>query len=276
MPVQSSVRPRSALSSCSATKRAAPANRRPRCISRSRCSRPASASPPSISTSRQKSFTHYIENRRAWAERARLKLELPTHFCVARRRRFGRRQRGAASSTNFAAAINAIEHTHDFVVIDTPGHDTYLMRLAHSMADTLVTPLNDSFVDFDVLGTRRSGDLRRHRRQAITPTWCAKRAASAASSITPPTTGSWCAIVSRCSARATSAWSARGCRSFRCGWLPRGRRFCRARGLSRILPARPHRARRSRREHARHPARACRTSPRARKSRRCSTRCNCR
>jgi chromosome partitioning protein len=38
------------------------------------------------------------------------------------------------------------------VVIDTPGSDTYLMRLAHSMADTLVTPLNDSFVDFDVLG----------------------------------------------------------------------------------------------------------------------------
>jgi chromosome partitioning protein len=38
------------------------------------------------------------------------------------------------------------------VVIDTPGADTYMMRLAHSMADTLVTPLNDSFVDFDVLG----------------------------------------------------------------------------------------------------------------------------
>src|SRR6185369_9105025 len=44
-------------------------------------------------------------------------------------------------------------HSHDFVVIDTPGNDTYLMRLAHSMADTLVTPLNDSFLDFDVLGT---------------------------------------------------------------------------------------------------------------------------
>jgi chromosome partitioning protein len=39
------------------------------------------------------------------------------------------------------------------VVVDTPGNDTYLMRLAHSMADTLVTPLNDSFLDFDVLGT---------------------------------------------------------------------------------------------------------------------------
>jgi chromosome partitioning protein len=54
---------------------------------------------------------------------------------------------------DFAAAIDAIEHTHDFLVIDTPASDTYLMRLAHSMADTLITPLNDSFVDFDVLGT---------------------------------------------------------------------------------------------------------------------------
>src|ERR1700692_791752 len=39
-----------------------------------------------------------------------------------------------------------------FVVIDTPGHNHYMIRLAHSMADTLITPLNDSFVDFDVLG----------------------------------------------------------------------------------------------------------------------------
>jgi len=52
----------------------------------------------------------------------------------------------------FAEAVSAVESTHDFVVIDTPGSDSYLMRLAHSMADTLITPLNDSFVDFDVLG----------------------------------------------------------------------------------------------------------------------------
>jgi chromosome partitioning protein len=42
---------------------------------------------------------------------------------------------------------------HNAVVIDTPGHDSYLTRHAHELADTLVTPLNDSFVDLDVLGT---------------------------------------------------------------------------------------------------------------------------
>ena len=49
-------------------------------------------------------------------------------------------------------AVSAVERSFDFIVIDTPGSDSYLMRLAHSMADTLMTPINDSFLDFDVLG----------------------------------------------------------------------------------------------------------------------------
>jgi chromosome partitioning protein len=103
--------------------------------------------------SRQKSFTHYIENRRAWAKHARLGLELPSHYCIERTEGALVSDNESSEFRDFAAAIDAIEHTHDFIVIDTPGHDSYLMRLAHSMADTLVTPLNDSFVDFDVLGT---------------------------------------------------------------------------------------------------------------------------
>jgi chromosome partitioning protein len=103
--------------------------------------------------SRQQSFTHYIENRRTWAERARIKLEMPTHYCVARSEGNSVEANEAQEFANFAKAISAIEHTHDVVIVDTPGNDTYLMRLAHSMADTLVTPLNDSFVDFDVLAT---------------------------------------------------------------------------------------------------------------------------
>jgi chromosome partitioning protein len=101
--------------------------------------------------SRQKSFTHYIENRRAWAAHARLSLELPTHYCIERADGLLVADNETAEFSDFAAAVDALEHSHDFVVIDTPGADTYLMRLAHSMADTLITPLNDSFVDFDVL-----------------------------------------------------------------------------------------------------------------------------
>src|SRR5664279_1208492 len=103
--------------------------------------------------SRQKSFTHYIENRRAWGERARVTLDLPTHYCVERAESNSLEANEAEEFANFSKAVSALEHSHDVVVIDTPGNDTYLMRLAHSMADTLVTPLNDSFLDFDVLAT---------------------------------------------------------------------------------------------------------------------------
>ncbi len=103
--------------------------------------------------SRQGSFTHYVANRRAWGQRARLDLELPVHFCVSRGEGLKIEENEAVEFAGFAQAVTAVEHTHDFVVIDTPGADSYLTRLAHSMADTLITPLNDSFVDFDVLGT---------------------------------------------------------------------------------------------------------------------------
>jgi chromosome partitioning protein len=43
-----------------------------------------------------------------------------------------------------------VEHSYEFVVIDTPASDSYLMRLAHSLADTLVSPVNESFIDVDV------------------------------------------------------------------------------------------------------------------------------
>src|SRR2546421_949960 len=79
-------------------------------------------------------------------------LEVPDHYSIARADGVRVDENETAEFAGFAAAINEVEHSHDFVVIDTPGNDTYLMRLAHSMADTLVTPLNDSFLDFDVLG----------------------------------------------------------------------------------------------------------------------------
>jgi chromosome partitioning protein len=103
--------------------------------------------------SRQKSFTHYIENRRSWAKHAQLDLQLPTHYCIARADGLKVVDNEVAEFTALAEAVDKLEHSHDFLVVDTPGHDSYLMRLAHSMADTLITPLNDSFVDFDVLGT---------------------------------------------------------------------------------------------------------------------------
>lgn len=102
---------------------------------------------------RQQSFTRYIANRKAWAKRSGADLELPLHRCITLGDSMQIEANEASEFMQFQEAVASVERSFDFIVIDTPGNDSYLMRLAHSMADTLVTPLNDSFIDFDVLGT---------------------------------------------------------------------------------------------------------------------------
>jgi len=103
--------------------------------------------------SRQRSLTHHIESRRGWAWRGRTDLGLPTHFSIGRAETASVDENEAVEFADFHRAISAAQQHHDFILIDTPPQDSYLMRLAHSISDTLVTPLNDSFLDFDVLAT---------------------------------------------------------------------------------------------------------------------------
>ena len=56
-----------------------------------------------------------------------------------------------AFDARLSAAVAALEAVSDFIIIDCPGSHTRLSQVAHSLADTLITPLNDSFVDFDLL-----------------------------------------------------------------------------------------------------------------------------
>jgi chromosome partitioning protein len=102
--------------------------------------------------SRQKSLTHYVENRSIWARRCGRQFRVPTHFCVAAASARSIDENEAIEFARFAEAIATVEQGYDFLVVDTPGTVNHLTRLAQSMADTLITPLNDSYVDFDVLG----------------------------------------------------------------------------------------------------------------------------
>ena len=107
--------------------------------------------------SRQLSLTRYIENRSRWARKYGLTLEVPTHFSVRLGEGSVVSEVEAREFAAFAEIIDRLGERFDFVVIDTPASDSYRMRLSHAMADTLVTPVNDSFVDLDVLG-RVDGD----------------------------------------------------------------------------------------------------------------------
>ncbi len=100
---------------------------------------------------RQLSLTHYVENRKRWAKQARIELPAPSHFHVPPANRETVADTESEEFRQLTEGLGEIQDNHDFVVIDTPGSDTFLNRMAHRIADTLVTPMNDSFVDFDVL-----------------------------------------------------------------------------------------------------------------------------
>src|SRR5262249_19052858 len=91
----------------------------------------------------------YIDNRRGWAARTGVQLEIPVHYCIPRGSGVRLDEIEAQEFAAFAQAVSTVEQSHDFVVVDTPGTDSYMMRLAHSMGCPLITPLNDSFANFD-------------------------------------------------------------------------------------------------------------------------------
>ena len=103
--------------------------------------------------SRQRTFTHYIENRFAWAQHIARDLEIPNHLYFTENTNYPTAEDEAADGKAFLDMVDGRLRSNDFIVIDTPGHNSYVGRLAHSIADVLITPLNDSFVDLDVLGT---------------------------------------------------------------------------------------------------------------------------
>ncbi|HAH09843.1 MAG TPA: ATPase [Alphaproteobacteria bacterium] len=102
--------------------------------------------------SRQQSFARYVANRRRWITETGAALKLPDMAVVERSSRESRTLAEGEERTRLERTLSPQIVSQDFVVIDCPGQDNFLTRLAHSLADTLVTPINDSFIDFDVLG----------------------------------------------------------------------------------------------------------------------------
>jgi chromosome partitioning protein len=102
--------------------------------------------------SRQQSFARYIANRKRWIETSGAALKMPDIEVIERSQRESRTLAESEERARFERVVSALIVTHDFIVFDCPGQDNYLVRLAHSLADTLVTPINDSFVDLDLLG----------------------------------------------------------------------------------------------------------------------------
>jgi chromosome partitioning protein len=135
----------------------------------------------------QQTLTRYLANRQEWDRKNRLKLEMPDHYPVKERDAYGTarnlkqfiaqfKKDGRAHKDDFIDS-SSLSHSadlrqfisqlreigradkHDFIVIDTPSGVQHLSLIAHGMADTLITPINDSFFDLDVLVAMESSDL---------------------------------------------------------------------------------------------------------------------
>jgi len=137
----------------------------------------------------QLTLTRFLGNRYEWAREHEQKLELPDHYSVTEEVPYGRAWSHAADLRQFLLKKSSQVHKddfidsgalshdadmrqfisqlkkigraqkHEFIVIDTPGSVQHLSLIAHGIADTLITPINDSFVDLDELVAIKRSDL---------------------------------------------------------------------------------------------------------------------
>lgn len=100
---------------------------------------------------RQHTFLRYLQNRDKHLKELGLDLASPRMFELPQVDKSDIPEGENIYDHRLSAAITQMEPGSDFIIIDCPGSHTRLSQVAHSLADTLITPLNDSFVDFDLL-----------------------------------------------------------------------------------------------------------------------------
>jgi chromosome partitioning protein len=100
---------------------------------------------------RQRSMERFFSNRAAWTAANGHDLPLPIVPDMGDGKALAKADE-AEQLAKFEAAYAEAQAVADVILIDTPGGDTALSRAAHGRADQIVTPMNDSFVDFDLLG----------------------------------------------------------------------------------------------------------------------------
>ncbi len=99
---------------------------------------------------RQKSLFRYLDNRQDYMRRHGIQLPMPRRLLLEASTLDSRAEAEAEEESRFAAALVELAGA-DYVVVDCPGSYSTYSRLAHARADTLITPMNDSLVDFDML-----------------------------------------------------------------------------------------------------------------------------
>jgi chromosome partitioning protein len=100
---------------------------------------------------RQGTLAGTLAARQHFISSKNIPLPMPAFASVHRSTLDNRLEAEAEERARFDAGFAEVSANADIVVIDCPGADTYLSRHGHAQADTLITPINDSFVDFSML-----------------------------------------------------------------------------------------------------------------------------
>lgn len=100
---------------------------------------------------RQGTLTRYLKKRFDYITRNKEQLPSPAHMAIEKSTEETVTNQKNEEEAFLLMALDELNRVSDFIVIDTPGTDSFLSRLAHSYADTLITPMNDSFIDLDLL-----------------------------------------------------------------------------------------------------------------------------
>ncbi len=101
----------------------------------------------------QATLTRYVENRRQTNTEPGIELAMPAHRRLESSGLDSASAAAAMDKDRLDQCVASLAETNAFVVIDTPGSVIPISRHAHSLADTLITPLNDSFIDLDLLAS---------------------------------------------------------------------------------------------------------------------------
>ncbi len=107
---------------------------------------------------RQHSLTRYIQNRKQYIENHKAyNLSGPNHYLIEESQSEDPSTKESEEKAQFVEVLGNAKKEADIIIIDSPGSYTNLSKVAHSYADTVITPINDSFIDMDVLA-RVNGD----------------------------------------------------------------------------------------------------------------------
>jgi chromosome partitioning protein len=101
---------------------------------------------------RQQTMGHFFANRRQWLAANAAEAPMPVEHAISSAGDTLAKAPEAEQLARLDEAFAEVCAAADFVLVDTPGSDTAISRAAHRRADLIVTPMNDSFVDFDMLG----------------------------------------------------------------------------------------------------------------------------